>query len=247
MPQGKQYNKPPIDEAVVEFLFDPTREWDATVPGRLQAALANAYPGQPRTQMLFSLAPQVLGTAPRIPFAPGVVSRTLLPSADGKRLIGISANLLTVHELEPYGGWDEFSGRVAEALHVYWNVHVPRGVRRIRVRYVNRIVIPVAAVDLDDYFTSAPRLPGGGGPLQNFITRVEQPYDDGSVAVMTFAPTRKGTTSQSCAFVLDLDLLRSFGDPTDVQTTLAALETLRGRERDAFEAMITDRTRQLFL
>jgi len=64
---------------------------------------------------------------------------------------------------------------------------------------------------------------------------------------MTFAPARAGSPQQTCAFVLDFDLLRSFDVPTDVTATLAVLELLRTRERAAFEAMITDATRNLFV
>jgi uncharacterized protein (TIGR04255 family) len=245
--QGKQYAKPPIDEAVVEFLFDASLEWDGTVPGKLQAALADDYPGKAKTQALFSLSPGPPGGG--APFLPQSMLRTLLPNDDGTRLIGVAPNLLTIHELSPYRGWDEFSRRAARALDACWKVSSTMGVRRIRVRYVNRIVIPSpgTSIPLDDYFTAAPRLPGGGGPLQNFITRVERPYDDGSVVVMTFAPAPKGSIEPSCAFVLDFDLLRYFDVPTDAATTLAALEILRTRERAAFEAMITDATRSLFV
>jgi uncharacterized protein (TIGR04255 family) len=242
--QGKQYAKPPIDEAVVEFLFAPSTEWDGTVPGKLQGELQDEYPGKAKTQSLLSLTMPV---ATGSPFIPQSIARTLLPSADGTRLVGVAPNLLTVHALVPYRGWDEFSDRSSRALRAYWKVSAPIGVRRLRIRYVNRIVIPSLTIRLEDYFTAAPHLPGGSGHTQNFITRVEQPYEDGSVVVMTFASAPKAADQQTRSFVLDFDLLRSLGAPVDVDSTLASLEVLRTRERAAFEAMITDTTRSLFV
>lgn len=248
MTQGKQYPKPPIDEAVVEFLFDPKQEWDGTVPGKLQAELAAAYPGKAQTQTMFSLALAPQGSA--APFVSQASARTLLPNSDRTRLVGVAPNLLTVHALNPYRGWDEFSARAREALSAYWKVNEPAGVRRIRIRYINRIVIPGESVNLNEYFTAAPGLPGemASAHLRNFITRIETPYDDdGSVLVMTFAPApARPPQKECCAFVLDFDLLRSFEAAQDSAATLAALEVLRTRERAAFEAMITDATRNLF-
>jgi uncharacterized protein (TIGR04255 family) len=160
-------------------------------------------------------------------------------------MVGVAPNVLTIHALAPYRGWDELSRNVVQALEAYWKVNAPFGVRRLRVRYINRIVIPVDSVALDLYFTAVPRLPGGGGgPIRNFITRVEHPYDDGSVMVMTFAPVP--CPAGQCAFVLDFDLVLSFNMSTDSSTTLEALELLRTRERVAFEAMVTDEARKLF-
>jgi uncharacterized protein (TIGR04255 family) len=244
--QGKQYVRPPIDEAVVELLFEPGPAWDGTEAGKLQSELSASYPSKALTQGLFSLSLSPPGNA--IPFVPQATTRTLLPDLDGKRMVGVAPNVLTVHELAPYGGWDDFSGRVQEALTAYWKVTQPIGVRRLRIRYINRIVVPSTKVDLDEYFTAAPRLPAGiEGHLRNFITRIEQPFEDGSVMVMTLAPAPAGAPEQESAFVLDFDLVRVFETATAAVSAMAALEELRTRERAAFEAMITDATRRLFV
>jgi uncharacterized protein (TIGR04255 family) len=119
MTQGSQYSKPPIDEAVVEFLLEPAVAWDGTVPGRLQVELAGAYSGPPTTQTLFSWSVVPVGVgalAPPQRLFPQAMARTVLPNQDGTRLVGVAPNVLTVHELAPYRGWDEFSRRAREAL-----------------------------------------------------------------------------------------------------------------------------------
>jgi uncharacterized protein (TIGR04255 family) len=242
--QGKQYAKPPIDEAVAEFQLEPSAEWDGTVPGKLQGQLSAAYPGKARPQELMTLVSAAAGSP--VPFVPQPLIRTLLPNADGTRMVGVSPNLLTVHELDPYRGWDEFSDRIRQALEAYWRVNPPLGVRRVRLRYINRILIPGEQVELDDYFTAAPRVPKGiTGGLMNFITRMEIPCEDGSVMVMTLVPMLP-RPEHNCAFVLDFDLVWSFTEPVDASRALASIEQLRVRERAAFEAMITDATRRLF-
>ena len=41
--QGRRrYRNPPIEEALCEFYFDPSEEWDLTIPGKLHTSLATS-------------------------------------------------------------------------------------------------------------------------------------------------------------------------------------------------------------
>ncbi len=50
----------------------------------------------------------------------------------------------------------------------------------------------------------------------------------------------------SCAFLLDLDLTWARAEPSDVDSAMQQVDVLRDDERRAFEALITDRSRELF-
>jgi hypothetical protein len=62
----KPYKNPPIEEALVEFRFVQSQEWDLTIPGKLHqhAAIKDEYPGKPRHQKVLQAA---LQTAPGQP------------------------------------------------------------------------------------------------------------------------------------------------------------------------------------
>lgn len=37
MDTRRRYRNPPIEEALCEFYFDPSEEWDLTIPGKLRS------------------------------------------------------------------------------------------------------------------------------------------------------------------------------------------------------------------
>ena len=43
MQERRRYRNPPIEEALCEFRFKPGRDWDLTIPGKLQAAIGEEY------------------------------------------------------------------------------------------------------------------------------------------------------------------------------------------------------------
>lgn len=163
---------------------------------------------------------------------------------DAKRLISIAPNMLSVHVLRPYEGWVRFQPRTASAVAAYKDVVGVETVQRLGLRYVNRIVIPTPAVDLDEYFTCAPRSPEGlPDRMASLLSRVEYVYDDGKKLIVTFATIE--ATPGTCAFLLDLDGVWE-GQGIGVDVVLPILDDLHERIGSAFETLITDKTREVF-
>ena len=67
-----------------------------------------------------------------------------LITKNGKRIVGVGPNVLSVHMLRPYLdpcnsdkiGWDESRHRIGRALGAYWEVVQPQGVKRIGIKYM---------------------------------------------------------------------------------------------------------------
>lgn len=174
-------------------------------------------------------------------------------SEDGKRIVGIGPDVLSVHMLRPYQqraaggqvGWEEFRGRIDDALDAYWPLSKPKGVRRIGVRYINKIDIPKEAAKLDEYFRCAlPEVPSLPKNVTGFVGRIEYQYVDGVRLVLSQGTS--STTPDRKAFLLDIDVIWETEAPLSRDETLEKAEDLRNRERQAFEALITDKARELF-
>lgn len=245
----RDYLNPPIEEAVCEFRFAPSTEWNLTVPGLVYEKIRDFYPGEPRQQNL--IAAEIL--ARKIPTDPEITTRTsvtklLFSSVDTKRLVGVGPDLLSVHSLRPYEGWDDFKKRIDQALKAYLEVSKPVGVTRIALRYINRIIIPfVDAVQLEEYFTLSPQVPDGiPSNMSGFVTRLESIYDDipvRLVIVLTDAEVREGQAD----FILDLDISQDWTEKSlSLEEVLSNLHELKQRQRQVFENLITDSTRELF-
>jgi len=257
MNQRYRYKNPPIVEALCEFRFRPGREWDLTIPGKLQTAITGDYTdytGQPQEQKVIDVALETQqGTKPlKMSYGEGL-AKVHLVTNDGKRKVGVGRDVLSIHMLHPYqssddidrSGWNEFRPRITEALRAYWKVAEPRGVTRIGMRYINKIVVPHHWAELAAYINCAPRdVDGLPNVLNKYLSRVEYAYDDKFRLIL--AHGRGTDPSGQAEILLDIDVISEASDPANEDQAMTMVDRLRAREREVFEALITDKAREHF-
>jgi uncharacterized protein (TIGR04255 family) len=240
------YNKPPIVEAVVELRFAPGSAWTEALLSSLVEQLRRAYPGAPQRRNQFQLQAHVQGdavaTASRLSF-----HQVMLPTADGKAIVGVGENLLSVHVLAPYPGWGSFLPRVREALAIYRELARPEGLLLVGVRYIDQIIVPDGAdTNLVEYFPCLPPRPESmPGALDGFhvLTQAHEPKDN-FTAVLTMASVP--SQDARLAVLYDLNVVRTFERPAALDELQQHADFLHARQRRIFEDSITPSTRRLF-
>lgn len=244
---SKSYRNPPIEEAIVEFRFAPGQEWDLTIPGKLHEHpdIKSQYLGKPRTQKRMEAELHAGPSQPPNLAVRGGVARIQLVDVDGRRLISLGSDVVSVNTLRPYDGWSQFRPRIETALHAYFRVAEPVGVSRIGVRYINKIVIPEKDIDIELYFQNGiPSSPGLPSKMAGFASRMEYIYDNDVRLILTQA-TIDAPDGQS-AFLVDLDVIWERTEPKLLDEIMEVVDDLHVREGQAFEAIITDRAREIF-
>lgn len=244
MPPGG-YLRPPIREAICELRFASSRPWDLTVAFDLLRHLRETYSGTPR---------QVLSGHTGIDPASGQALGQVLPrlqflTPDERQILAVGENLISVSVLAPYPGWLEFRQQTLAAFQAYTEVAAPVGVTRIGIRYINQIRLPGEKVDLDAFFHTAPTTPPGMPQLLGpFLVRFLGSFTDPPEETLTFTLANVADeTGQHVEFLMDLDVAQEWEAPfLELSEVEARLERLRTREREAFEAAITDRLREVF-
>ena len=253
MTQGQRYGKPPIEEAVCELRFKSDQDWDFTVPGRLYTKLENEYPGKPRDQKAVAIGLDIQEGGPaNMKYNEGLVGVQLL-SKNQKRMVGVGPNRLTIHMLKPYqdpdieiDGWEDFKSRIEVALYTYWDVAKPEGICRVGIRYINKIIIPEQEADIKEYFQiTFPNVEELPKKLTRFVNQVEYDYED-DVCLILSQGYADVSQERSRELLLDLDVIWSPHEPVPQKRALAMTDVLHSREIEAFEAIITDKTRELF-
>lgn len=244
------YKNPPIEEALCEIHFASTRDWDMTIPFLFREKIKHLYSGKTREQNLLraGLQADLSGMAPTLMLEQGFGKIQFL-SEDEKQIVGVGKNLISVHVIRPYPGWEHFEQRILEVLGAYIDAVHPSGVTKLGLRYINKIEIKASGpIDLAKYFVSPPWGPTElAGKLVNFIDRHEYVYNDNPItAVMTFGSVQAPKDVQ--AFLLDIDLIwqwtaEPLPPPTEI---MQKINDLRTRERVLFESLITDVTREVF-
>jgi uncharacterized protein (TIGR04255 family) len=175
----RRYRNPPIEEALVEFQFAPGQDWDLTIPGKLHEKVKATYPGKPRQQRLLQASLRAeIGQPPGMSVEEGI-GRVQLVDADGRRLLSLGPDVLSVNVLRPYDGWEVFKPHIDTALRAYAEVSGVEKISRIGVRYINKVVVPEPNADLSKYFLCAPPVPAGlPSRVASFLYRTEHVFDD---------------------------------------------------------------------
>jgi uncharacterized protein (TIGR04255 family) len=245
----RTYKNPPIEEALCEFHFVPGTEWDMGIPFLFRERVRSVYPGKSREHSVLKagLRAGEPGVPPSLMLEQGL-GRIQFPNPDGTEMTAIGRDVLSVHVMRPYPGWEKFQPRIADALTAYVATAKPKGVSRIGVRYINKVVIKASGrVQLNEFFASPPSGPPGfPGALVSVMDRHEYLYDDNQTkAVVTFSSA--SAPKDLLAFLLDIDLIREWPtEPLAIEAVMKAVGDLRESERMLFESLITDRTREVF-
>lgn len=257
----RNYKHAPIEEAMCEITFGSLSspfQWDLTLPGRVQQHrdLKDIYVGPASQQHV----QQILAEAGAQPGQPQNVAltssllRVLIPTADSKALLGIGPNSLTISSLRDYEGWTKFKPRIETALRAYQDVAKPKGIVRITLRYINRLVVPeTGAVGADHYLEDMPpthvaSVEGTNEVLNLRLSaynyRKEFTSSDEVKIVISQASLlpQKPETNE---FLLDIEAVSDHAHLT-VEETIKRVERLHVVEGAVFESFIKQPARELF-
>lgn len=235
----RRYNNPRILEALCEAQFATPDDWNTACYGMLMAAVKDM--GFEQTEELITFALQV---HPREKEArvlpPPVLMR--YKHADGKKLLHLGPNSFTVNQLAPYTGWHDFKPYVIESLSRLHKALPSVQPSRLALRYINRFEFTVTQIDLAEWFALYPTSPNIGKQKGPFLLRQDFLYAGNDVLTAT-AGLAYLPSSAGIAILLDLEYQTSEFD-WDLCLVDSILERAHSSVYEAFEACITDKTRE---
>lgn len=239
----RSYKQNPIHEALCEFRFDASGPWDPVVQGRFWLEFQKEYPGTPERRQVntaaFHLGPATSGLILGAP-----AEQIRFPSADGRVMAIVGHNVLSVHSLRPYPGWEMFQPRIERALSLFCQIASPSGLSRIGLRYINRFEVGADHMP-SEFLRCAPSDPlEPSTTLRSHAHRNEHLWPDGELLVVTHA---SAVAAEQRSLVLDLDVVHAWeGAPGAIDNAMTVVEHLHDREGAEFERLITDAARRVF-
>ena len=106
-------------------------------------------------------------------------------------------------------------------------------------------MLPEPAIKLKTWFRCGPpTVPELPGKIAGFMSRVEFLYPDAMKLLLTQASI--DAPEGPPAFLLDLDVLWECGEARSPDAIMTVVDDLHTRVGNAFEAIITDATREIF-
>ncbi|MCK6457195.1 MAG: TIGR04255 family protein [Phycisphaerae bacterium] len=241
----RRYRKPPVVEALCEMYFEGS-EWDDTLIGQFYERVKAQFPQKRQreiqeAQVRFSSAGEAAAGVRRLP------PRMQFVTEAGDRMIQLGPDLLVVNQLRPYASFEEWEKTLHDALDTYRELAHPKGLARLGVRYIDRVIVRQPTVRMEDYFALYPEIPPAVGTSHGaFVLRVEFPERrPGHRLLVTFGsapPEGPGTM----AFLLDYYDVCEPGGATTAEAVRPIVRTAHENVIEAFEASITDQLRSLF-
>jgi uncharacterized protein (TIGR04255 family) len=241
----------PIVEAVVDIDCDLPPEQDlGALEGPAREAFRDSYP-KFRNQYFHAQDFKTEQGAPPIFLAArqGLQSLQLLKD-DEKQLIQVRAQGYSFNRLAPYGSLDDYLPEIEQTWRLYTELAAPVQVRLLRLRYINRILLPLeeSRVELGDYLQIEPFRDMEGLLFNGFLhqhTAVE--LATGYRIQVVLAAQNVVQHKLPILFDNCVEAPQSEGlEPTNWPGVREQITGLRGLKNRVFRSMLTERCLSLF-
>jgi uncharacterized protein (TIGR04255 family) len=174
-----------------------------------------------------------------------------LKKADQTDIVVIFPDGVATARVAPYLGWEHLRERAQEAW-AEWRRNITySAMRRIGIRYINRIDVPIKqneVLDLETYMNLLPRVPDfSKQPLSGFFVQITRPTDvphwmvSATSNIVSPAPL-----IDHLSITLDIDVFRTKEIPGREPDLWDCVDAARSLKNQIFESCITDEARRLF-
>lgn len=154
------FKNPPIIEAVLDIECDlPPNLKIATLETRAKNEFKKSYPKLRHIYFQEHQFEAKLNEPPKLSVKGGIQGLQFLHN-DGKQVVQFRAQGFSFNRLEPYTSLDKYLPQIKRAWNTYVELASPVQIRLIRLRYINRILLPFVNghLDTDEHFRNGPHL-----------------------------------------------------------------------------------------
>ena len=171
---------------------------------------------------------------------------------DERQLVQVRTGGFSFNRLAPYRTLDVYLPEIERAWGVYRKLTYPIAVRRINIRMINRILIPLRenrSVELNDYFNVGPKLADEENMVAtgflNQYSAIEKETGNQLSVVLTGQPF----DADAYPIIFDITVsadIRTGDEPSDWRSLCTTISSIRSLKNRVFKNTITERCLNLF-
>ena len=232
-----ELKNPPIVEAACEFRFADRFE-DLTIYGSLHEKLKNKFEKKKvRTNL------EIVMEKSNGKMEPKAVESNIQQflDKDEKSVIQVGPQVLVISRLKPYETWSKFLPDIETTFQSFLEISGLKEIKRIGLRYINKINFKKSEVDLDEYFEFKPHVPKSiGDSFESFIVGSQIPKRDGKDFLKITLTNSEPDESYKTAHILDIDYFTSDYADVNIDVALKWVSEAHDQLEKAFFLCITD-------
>lgn len=249
--EGGEARATPIVEAVLDLDCDLAPAFDL---GALQkpffAAFSDRYPSAQRKMYVDYVSSPEPAASPTAELGRGVHALRVM-AADGRQFVQLRSKGFSFNRLAPYTSLSDYLPEIRRTWDLYVGLASPLLVRRVRLRYINRIDLPGGAAEggLAEYFSIGPSLPSSMGLTSEGFLVQQLGLETSSghrarIILGTDGPVVPG--SGLLTAILDIEVAADEErEPADWEGLQSRIEELRALKNRVFQNTLTERCRQI--
>ncbi len=247
-PRGKdkspnRYSKAPLSEAVLDIRVELPDEIALRDLRGVQIGEEEMYPRQEDNVLVvgqMSMGSQIGASAQQTHNGYRFVSH------DNRQIFQARLDGFTFSRLSPYETWESFRNEARRLWEIYRPIAKPKIIKRIALRYINRLDLPLPIKDFKDYLKTIPEIsPDMSQGLSGYFMQLQLPQSDLEAMLHINQTLIPPPGPNLVSVVLDLDLFCKDNIPSEDIDIWKQFEVLRNRKNEVFEACITNKTRRL--
>lgn len=240
------YKSPPITEAVIGITFSaPIKQSD------IESVLKKFAASYPDSQTITTNVVSVDFGTDQTNIPTTDVNKSIghrLSTSDMTEILLLLPTSFTISQLPPYQGWDTFQSRFIRDWNVLRRVTGFQTIKRVGVRYINRIDIPAtkSVFEYEKYLNVYPKMPELLNPLEAYAIQTVAHLKDINCQLKLSTANVPSPILDHGSFVIDQDISTEVNPPQSDKDLFDLLNKIRIQKNSIFEACISPHARKLF-
>jgi uncharacterized protein (TIGR04255 family) len=243
MQARKHYSNAPITEAVINIQAQLSPEIKLDILSQMYSSIEAEYPK--REDMLVLQGEMIVSTSVGAKASQSHIGYRVI-SSDEKHICQLRLDGFTFSRLAPYDCWETFRDEAKRLWSIYNSLTNPQSINRLGLRYINRIDIPLPFGDLQEYLKTFPEVSADlSQGLSGYFMQLQIPQDNLAGMLVLNQAIVPPPTEEIISILLDLDFFVEQNISNSDTGIWDILEQMHTQNNQAFEACITERTREL--
>jgi uncharacterized protein (TIGR04255 family) len=240
------FPKAPIVEAVLDIQVEPAEGMNMEQIGTFFDHVKGRYP----EKELRAKGSAVIRISPQ---GPSMDEPSVQPvghmyrSSEEKKAVQVRIDGYTFNKFNPYESWGTFSAEARELWRLYVETAKPNRLKRLALRYINRIEIPLPIRDFKDYLLTIPEIaPNLPQSLADFIMRLVVPNPEIEATAVINVVMDQSSSAKMLPIIFDIDVFKITNHPGNSEDIWHDFDQLRVFKNEIFFNSITDKAKELF-